>query len=73
MITNTNTSKQLKNKRQEASKFNVLWFKNYDGTTTLKVVTREQYNRSLFLGASTITSLTWSATCHNRGTESMIN
>ena len=47
MITNANALKQLKNKRQEASKFNVLWFKNYDGTTSLKVVTRNQYNRMM--------------------------
>jgi hypothetical protein len=47
MITNANTSKQLKNKRQEATKFNVLWFKNYDGTNTLKVITRSQYDRMM--------------------------
>ncbi len=31
--------------RRKATKFNVITFKNYDGTTTLKVVTREQYKR----------------------------
>ena len=31
--------------RKTATKFNVISFRNYDGTTTVKVVTREQYNR----------------------------
>ena len=31
--------------RRKATKFNVIVFRNYDGTTTLKVVTREQYKR----------------------------
>ena len=33
------------NTKPKATKFNVITFKNYDGTTTLKVVTREQYKR----------------------------
>jgi len=33
------------NIRRKATKFNVIAFKNYDGTSTLKVVTREQYKR----------------------------
>ena len=31
--------------KSKATKFNVISFRNYDGTSTLKVVTREQYNR----------------------------
>lgn len=31
--------------KREATKFNVITFKNYDGTTTIKVVTREQFQR----------------------------
>jgi len=44
IIGNQNDSKP-KNKRHVTNKFNVLCFKNYDGTTTVKVVTRDQYNR----------------------------
>ena len=31
--------------KSKATKFNLITFRNYDGTSTLKVVTREQYNR----------------------------
>jgi hypothetical protein len=31
--------------RRKTNKYNVLWFKNYDGSSTVKTVTREQYNR----------------------------
>jgi hypothetical protein len=47
MIIGNKNGTQLKKKRTAANKFNVLYFKNYDGTTTLKVVTREQYNRMI--------------------------
>ena len=47
MIIGNKNDTLLKKKRQAANKFNVLWFKNYDGTCTLKIVTREQYNRMM--------------------------
>jgi hypothetical protein len=47
MIVGNQNDRQLKNKRPVANRFNVLYFKNYDGTATLKVVTREQYNRMM--------------------------
>lgn len=47
MIIGNENDTLLKKKRQAANKFNVLWFKNYDGTCTLKIVTREQYNRMM--------------------------
>jgi hypothetical protein len=45
MIIGNQNDGQLKNKRRVATKFNLISFKNYDGTTTLKVVTRDQFNR----------------------------
>jgi len=47
MIVGNRNDKQPKNNRPTATKFNVLWFKNYDGTATFKVVTRDQYNRMI--------------------------
>jgi hypothetical protein len=45
MITNAKKCRQLKKDRRVATKFNVLSFKNYDGTTTIKVISRDQYDR----------------------------
>ena len=45
MITNAKKCRQLNRVRRVATRFNVLSFKNYDGTTTLKVITRDQYDR----------------------------
>jgi hypothetical protein len=45
MTTITQNSRQLKKDRRVATKFNVLSFKNYDGTTTIKVISRDQYDR----------------------------
>jgi len=50
MIIGNQNNTQPKKKRTVANKFNILYFKNYDGTATLKVVTREQYNRILGRG-----------------------
>jgi hypothetical protein len=47
MIIGNKNDTQLKNKRTVANKFNILYFKNYDGTTTVKTVTRDQYNRMM--------------------------
>ena len=47
MTTITQNSRQLKKDRRVATRFNVLSFKNYDGTTTLKVITRSQYDRMM--------------------------
>jgi hypothetical protein len=45
MIIGNSNDRLPKRNRREANKFNVLWFKNYDGTKTLKVVTRDQFKR----------------------------
>ena len=45
MTTITQNCRQLNRDRRTATRFNVLSFKNYDGTTTLKVITRDQYDR----------------------------
>jgi hypothetical protein len=45
MIIGNENDRPAKPKRKVANKFNVLWFKDYDGTTTMKVVTRNQHNR----------------------------
>ena len=42
---NLNIKRSKRSNRRKANKFNVLWFKNYDGSCTVKTVTREQYNR----------------------------
>ena len=47
MITNAQNCRQLNRDRRVATRFNVLSFKNYDGTTTLKVITRSQYDRMM--------------------------
>lgn len=45
MIIGNKNDRLLKPKRRVANKYNVLWFKNYDGTTSMNVVSRETYKR----------------------------
>ena len=44
-MTNKEIEMRTSSTKSKATKFNVISFRNYDGTSTLKVVTREQYNR----------------------------
>ena len=45
MMANKEIKMRTSSTKSKATKFNVISFRNYDGTSTLKVVTREQYNR----------------------------
>ena len=47
MIVGNKNDRAPRTERVTTNRFNVLYFKNYDGTTTVKVVTREQYNRMM--------------------------
>lgn len=42
------TNKPKTQSTQDTSnRFNAIFFKNYDGTTTFKIITRDQYNRMM--------------------------
>ena len=47
MIVGNKNDRISRTVRVTANRFNVLYFKNYDGTTTVRVVTRDQYNRMM--------------------------
>ena len=50
MMANKEIKMRTSSTKSKATKFNVISFRNYDGTSTLKVVTREQYNRLMSAG-----------------------
>ena len=50
MMANKEIKMRTSSTKSKATKFNVISFRNYDGTSTLKVVTREQYNRLMSTG-----------------------